>query len=213
MSRGNRLGQVIVLIQWQSHGGLLKGSMRQPVGAPVLVLLTCCAILAGNAIGGAQLNVIEMRWQRLLDEKGRTCDRHGTTETMVEEAVNKLKGSLKGLGIEVLLEKSVISPSEFPKDTLQSNRIWINGKPIEEWLSAKSGQSKCYTICGESECRTVTVGGKTYEAIPSELIVKAGLMAAVELLHANPVSPCCPPAEPPKGGPDCFPPSSPSGTQ
>jgi len=117
---------------------------------------------------------------------------------MVEEAVNKLKGLLKGLGIDVLLEKSAIRPAEFSKDTLQSNRIWINGKPIEEWLSAAGGQSRCCTVCGESDCRTVTVGGKTYEAIPSELVVKAGLMAAIELLHASPVSPCCPPAGPPK---------------
>jgi len=124
----------------------LKGPMRQSVGLPVLVLLACFAIPAGNAIGGERMNVLEIRWQRLLDEKGRTCDRCGTTETMVEEAVNKLKGSMKGLGIGVLLEKSAIGPAEFSKDTLQSNRIWINGKPIEEWLSATSGQSKCCTV-------------------------------------------------------------------
>jgi hypothetical protein len=124
---------------------------------------------------------------------------------MVEEAVNKLKGTLKGLGIDVILEKSAISPSEFSKDTLESNRIWIDGKPIEEWLSATSGQSKCCTVCGDSDCRTVTVGGKTYEAIPTELIVKAGLLAGAELLRDNPVSPCCPSAEPPKGSSGCCP--------
>jgi hypothetical protein len=132
---------------------------------------------------------------------------------MVEEAVNKLKGSLKGLGIDVLLEKSAISPAEFSKDTLQSNRIWINGKPIEEWLQASVGQSPCCSTCGDSDCRTVTVGGKTFEAIPSEMIVKAGLLAAVELLHDKPVSPCCPPAEPPKGDTGCCPPPSPSRTK
>lgn len=188
--------KVILLIHPRSPGGLLKGPMRQPVSLPVLlVLLACCAFPARNAIGGEQMNVLQIRWQRLLDEKGRTCDRCGTTETAVEEAVNKLKVSLKGLGIHVTLEKSAISPSEFSKDTLQSNRIWVNGKPIEEWLSATSGQSKCCTVCGESDCRTVTADGKTFEAIPSEMIVKAGLLAAVELLHAKPVSPCCPPAE------------------
>jgi len=159
------------------------------------------------------MNVLQIRWQRLLDEKGQTCDRCGTTEIMVEEAVNKLKGSLKGLGIDVVLEKSAISSSEFTKDTLQSNRIWVAEKPIEEWLSATTGQSKCCTVCGESDCRTVTVDGKTYEAIPSELIVKAGLLAGAQLLHGKPVSPCCPPAEPPKEGSGCCPPSSPSHTK
>jgi hypothetical protein len=159
------------------------------------------------------MNVLKIRWKRLVDEKGKTCDRCGTTETMEEESVSKLKVSLKGLGIDVVLEKSAISPSEFSKDTLESNRIWINGKPIEEWLSATSGQSKCCTVCGESDCRTVTVGGKTYEAIPSELIVKAGLLAAAELLHDKPVSPCCPPAIPPKGGSGCCSPSAPPRTK
>lgn len=183
--------------------------MRRCAGLLFLpVVLACCAIPAWNAIGGEQMNVLRIRWQRLVDEKGRTCDRCGTTETTVEEAVNKLEGSLKGLGIDVALEKNAISPAEFSKDTLQSNRIWINGKPIEEWLSATSGQSKCCTVCGESDCRTVTVGGKTYEAIPTELIVKAGLLAAIELLHDKPVSPCCPPAEPPKGRSGCCPPTS-----
>jgi hypothetical protein len=159
------------------------------------------------------MNVLKIRWKRLVDEKGKTCVRCGTTETMVEESVSKLKVSLKGLGIDVVLEKSAISPSEFSKDTLESNRIWINGKPIEEWLSATSGQSKCCTVCGESDCRTVTVGGKTYEAIPSELIVKAGLLAAAELLHDKPVSPCCPPAIPPKGSSGCCSPSAPPRTK
>jgi len=155
------------------------------------------------------MKVLQIRWQRLVDEKGQTCDRCGSTETMVEEAVNKLKDSLKGLGIDVVLEKCAISPSEFSRDTLQSNRIWIDGKPIEEWLSATSGQSKCCTVCGESDCRTVTVDGRTYEAIPAELIVKAGLIAGAQLLHGKPISPCCQSAEPPKGRSGCCPPSSP----
>jgi hypothetical protein len=174
-----------------------------------MVLLACGAFPARYAIGGEQMNVLKIRWQRLLDEKGQTCVRCGTTETMVEEAVNKLKGTLKGLGIDVVLEKSAINPSEFAKDTLESNRIWIDGKPIEDWLSATSGQSKCCTVCGESDCRTVTVGGKTYEAIPDELIVKAGLLAGAQLLHDKPVSPCCPPVEKPKRGSGCCPPSAP----
>ena len=46
---------------------------------------------------------------------------------MVAEAVKKLKVSLKGLGIGVVLEKSAISPSGFSKDTLQSNRKRVRG--------------------------------------------------------------------------------------
>ncbi len=156
------------------------------------------------------MKTLRIRWQRLVDEKGQTCGRCGLTESAVEEAVKKLGSSLKGLGIEVVLEKRAIDPSEFSKDTLQSNRIWIDGTPIEEWLSAASGGSKCCTVCGESDCRTVTVDGRTYESIPAELIVKAGLLAGARLVSAKPGSPCCPPAEPTPKKKGCCPPELPS---
>lgn len=158
------------------------------------------------------MRVLQIRWQRLVDEKGQTCDRCGATEAAVEEAVTKLKGSLKGLGIEVVLEKTAISPKEFSKDTLESNRIWIDGRPIEEWLQASAGQSKCCSICGESDCRTITVDGRTYEAVPAEFIVRAGLLAGAQLVGARASGPCRPPADsPPKIKPCCPPVSSPKG--
>lgn len=139
-----------------------------------------------------KLNIV---WQRLVDERGQTCDRCGTTETAVGEAVQKLKRSLKDLGIDVVLETKTLSPSTFLKDSLESNRIWVAGEPIEKWLSATSGQSKCCSTCGDSDCRTVTVDGNTYEAIPADLIVKAGLLAGAQLLHGEPDVSCCPSSE------------------
>jgi hypothetical protein len=153
-----------------------------------------------------KMKVLEIRWQRLVDEQGQTCDRCGTTETAVEDAIQKLKRSLKELDIDVVLEKKALSLSTFSKDPLQSNRIWIAGEPIEKWLSATPGQSQCCSTCGDSECRTVTVDGKTYEAIPSELIIKAGLLASAQLLHGEPHSVCCPTAESPQERPGrCLP--------
>lgn len=188
--------------------------MRISVGLFVsLLLLACCAIPASNVIGEEQMKTLQIRWQRLVDEKGQTCDRCGTTETAVDEAVQKLKRSLEALNIDVVLEKKALSASTFSKDPLQSNRIWIAEKPIEDWIQATMGKSPCCSTCGDSECRTVTVDGKTYEAIPSELIVKAGLLAGAQLLQGKPDSSCCPPAEPPKGGSGCCPPSSPSRTK
>jgi hypothetical protein len=151
------------------------------------------------------MKTLKILWQRLVDERGQTCDRCGTTETAVEEAVRKLKGSLQGLGIDVVLEKKTLTPSTFLKDTLESNRIWVAGEPIEQWLSATSGQSKCCSSCGDSDCRTVTVDGTTYEAIPAELIVKAGLLAGAQLLQSEPRNPCCSPTESQSSG--CCPPS------
>jgi hypothetical protein len=144
------------------------------------------------------MKTLKILWQRLVDERGQTCDRCGTTETAVDEAVQKLKRSLKELGIDIVLEKKTLSTSTFLKNPLESNRIWVAGEPIEKWLLATSGQSKCCSTCGDSDCRTVTVDGKTYEAIPAELIVKAGLLAGAQLLHGEPLGVCCPLTESPK---------------
>ena len=180
--------------------------MKQYIG-----LLICLGLLVGctkKTTGGNKIKVLQITWQRLVDEQGQTCDRCGTTETAVEEAVQKLKRSLKELGIDVVLEKKTLSPSTFLKDPLESNRIWVAGEPVEKWLSAASGQSKCCSTCGDSDCRTVTVDGKTYEAIPAELIVKAGLLAGARLLHGEPRGARCPPAESPKKSSGCCPSSS-----
>lgn len=130
-------------------------------------------------------------WQRLVDDHGQTCDRCGATEASVETAVEKLSRALAELDIEVVLEKRTISPSAFRQDPLASNRIWIAGEPLETWLSASSGQSRCCDTCGDRDCRTLTIDGQTYEAVPVELIVKAGLLAGAQSLHDSPQRTCC----------------------
>lgn len=138
---------------------------------------------------------LQIRWQRLVDEQGETCDRCGATEEAVEDAVRKLTDSLRPMCIEVVLEKETLSLPEFSRNPLESNRIWIGGVPLEEWLSATSGQSRCCSTCGDADCRTVTVEGETYEAIPAELIIRAGLLAGAGLLKPEPGKPCCGPSE------------------
>lgn len=160
-----------------------------------IALLAGCAASARGPIGGKEMKVLQIRWQRLVDEKGRTCDRCGATETSIEEAVAKLTRSLRELGVNVVLEKSALDARTFAGDPLQSNRIWIGGKPIEDWLQASVGKSPCCSTCGDTDCRTVTVDGKTYEEIPAELIVRAGLLAEAQLLQEKHRDPCCPPAD------------------
>jgi hypothetical protein len=183
--------------------------MKHNIGLFIFLgLLASFMAQVSDAVGGQKMKVLKIRWQRLVDEKGQTCDRCGTTETAIEDAVQKLKRSLNQLQIDVVLEKSAISFSTFSKDTLQSNRIWVADKPIEEWLSATIGQSKCCSTCQDSDCRTITVDGKTYEDIPAELIVKAGLLAGAQLFHGEPQSTCCPPEELPKEKQRCCPEST-----
>jgi hypothetical protein len=134
---------------------------------------------------------LKIQWQRLVIDDG-TCPRCGTTEQEVDKAYRSLKQSLSPLGIKVVLEKKALDLAVFKKNPSQSNLIMIGGKTLEEWLKAHTGESSCCGTCGDTECRTIETQGKIYETIPAELIIKAGLMAAGELLHTKGSQSCCP---------------------
>ena len=132
------------------------------------------------------MKTLVIEWQRLLDEQKETCPRCGSTEQEVEKAVKELNQTLAPSDIAVNLVKKAIDRSAFKKDALQSNKILIAGKTLEEWLGATTGQSRCCETCGDADCRTVEYGGDTHEAIPAELIVRAGITAAADLFKIQP---------------------------
>jgi len=94
------------------------------------------------------------------------------------------------LGFEIKLEKEELSISEFKEDPLQSNRIWINQQPLENFIKGGVGKSPCCDVCGPSDCRTVKINDKIYEMIPSDLIIQAGLTAATQIFNVKRES-CC----------------------
>ncbi len=144
---------------------------------------------AENTKSKEDIKTLKIQWQRLVDEKGNTCQRCSFTEEEMGKAVDLLTQSLKPLKINVLVEKKVIHPEIFLKDTSQSNSIMIGEKPLHIWLNAKVGKTLCGTTCTKDvknvKCRTLNIKKTVYEAIPTNLIVKAGLIAASELLTAE----------------------------
>lgn len=121
--------------------------------------------------------ILKIKWQRLISE-GETCPRCGSTEKELDRAVSTLRQSLAPLGIEIVLEKEELPVSEFKKDPLRSNRIWINSWLLEDWIEGEVGHSPCCDVCGPHECRTVEVKGQVFEVISADMIIKAGLTAA-----------------------------------
>ena len=101
-----------------------------------------------------------------------------------------------------MLEEADISGAAFKRQPLESNRILVYGRPLEDWLGAETGQSPCCDVCGRHECRTVNVEGQSYEAVPADLIVRAGLLAAASLTAKEKGPSCCgpTPAATPRGG-------------
>jgi len=128
------------------------------------------------------MKILPIVWQRLVNAKGRTCPRCEGTGEEVLRALDRLKAALAPLGVEPTLETTELDEASFMALPSESNRIWIAGKPLEEWLEAKTGSSQCCNECGNNECRTVEVGSRTHEVIPEELLVRAGVIAASRML-------------------------------
>lgn len=128
---------------------------------------------------------IFIKWQRLLDEKGETCDRCNKTYQNLEEALSIMKPLLDKLDIDLIFEKVAISLDDFKKNPLSSNQILIDGAPIEEILSLKIGQSSCCGPCGDSECRTIIEDDKEVEEVPVKTILKSILKRVNRIVEAS----------------------------
>jgi anti-sigma factor RsiW len=141
---------------------------------------------------------LTIKWQRLVHE-GETCPRCGATGEEVQNAADTLRSRLAPFGIDVTLETAELDLADFQRDPDQSNRIWIAGRPLEQWLEGRVSHSPCSGVCGDTDCRTLELAGQTYETIPGALIIQAGLMAAAHLLTpagtcgcGGPAGPCRP---------------------
>ncbi|WP_050976198.1 DUF2703 domain-containing protein [Azoarcus olearius] len=128
------------------------------------------------------MKTLDLRWQRLVTTEGATCDRCGATEAAVEHACTELQTALQPLGIAVRLEKIEIAPEAFAGEPAESNRIWIAGRPLEDWVGGHAGSSPCCAACGDADCRTLEVDGEVHEAIPERLILQAAFTALPTLV-------------------------------
>lgn len=128
---------------------------------------------------------VHIHWQRLVQD-GRTCPRCGDTEKVLRQTTEQLQQALRPLGVEVLFEASEITSEDFAHDPQSSNAIQINGRPLEQWLGAATGQSACCDVCGPNDCRTLVLNGTEYEGIPAELVIRAVLQAAASLFTPPP---------------------------
>jgi len=137
------------------------------------------------------VTTLDITWQALVDEQGRTCERCGLTGHALDAAVATLRRVLAPLDIVPRLEVRQIPRREFQTAPGESNRIWIAGRPLEHWLQAKVGSSACCSACGDAHCRTLELAGQVHEAVPETLIIKAALMAAAHMQGPKRASPCC----------------------
>ncbi len=124
------------------------------------------------------MTTLEIEW-RHLEKDGRTCQRCSDTLQSLQQVVSQLAAECAPRGVTIAYRETRLSREQLP----QSNLILFNGVPLESVLPGASASesecSSCGDLCGQpSLCRTVTVGGQTFEAIPATLIRQAACAVA-----------------------------------
>ena len=124
------------------------------------------------------MNTLEIEW-RHLDKDGRTCLRCSDTLQSLQQVVQQLAVECAPHGVEIGYRETKLPIEQLP----ESNLILFNGIPLEAALpGASASESECQScsdLCGEPRvCRTVSVGGQTFEAIPAALIRRAACAVA-----------------------------------
>lgn len=119
------------------------------------------------------MEVIKITWQGLVGKNGETCERCNKTYLNIEKALFKVEPILSNFGIKVVLEKKELSREEFRNNPLSSNRVFINGEPIEDILDLRVGRSICCDFCEGLECRTIIDVDRETNEIPEKHIIAA----------------------------------------
>jgi len=126
------------------------------------------------------MKTLDILWQRVT-VGAETCERCGDTGQSVRRAAEALRLELAPRGIEVALTEKTLPPFAVQ----ESNRVFFNGAALEDLVGAEVGLNHCQSCCdllgAQTDCRTLIVEGREYEALPEELLLRAGRVAAERL--------------------------------
>nr|WP_269433192.1 DUF2703 domain-containing protein [Dethiosulfatarculus sandiegensis] len=116
---------------------------------------------------------MKTEWKH-LDKDGRTCERCAHSKEKVPRAVEELDGEFRPRGWTVTLKGTLLTKKGF----IESNQVLLNGKPLEKILPQAAKSEICCSSCKNlpglrTLCQTIWHQGKTYEAIPPDLIPEA----------------------------------------
>jgi uncharacterized protein (DUF983 family) len=146
----------------------------------------CCAPdSSGCGCGDPPERILSIEWQRLVSGAGGTCPRCAGTEAELMRAHKALAAALAPLGIRVDLTSRSLDEAAFKTSPGESNRIWVAGRPLEDWLGAEVGATPCCDECGDEHCRTIAVDGAVHEVVPAEAVIQVGLLAAADLMSPH----------------------------
>lgn len=115
---------------------------------------------------------ITIEWKH-YDKEGETCTRCNNTGDNIKQVLKNIKEDEHFQDIEVNFVETKLAAERMT----ESNSVFINGIAIEVVLNGSTSENYCHScscLAGKgSNCRTVEVEGKSYEAIPEKLILQA----------------------------------------
>lgn len=139
-------------------------------------------ILANGCSKSDGKNVVILEWQKGATEACQTCDACGVSEQEIKAAAAQLKTKLadKKVRVKIVERKATDGTPERPS----ASRMWVCGIPLETWLGARAAMTPCPDAKSREAVRpALYVDDQSYSVIPADLMVKAGVMAANQLLE------------------------------
>jgi hypothetical protein len=144
---------------------------------------------------------VVLEWQRSGSEACLACAKCGVNESAVQQACSELKAKLAAKGIAVTFVERKPEPN-----MSGPSQMWVCDVPLETWLGGSIATQPC---CAEGSGpdarqifhRALEVDGQSYSVIPADLMVRAGLSAADELLAHGKIDPAA--IKVPKGCAGC----------
>ena len=124
------------------------------------------------------MKTLTIEWKH-LEKDGLTCTRCGDTGRSLRSAVRAMRRRCRPCGVAIQFIETKL-PARRLKE---SNTILFNGVPLETALGDAKVRANdcgsCSTLVGEAaQCRAVQRRGKTYEAIPEDMIWEAACRVA-----------------------------------
>jgi hypothetical protein len=163
----------------------------------IFILISIPLVMNAQTSDMKTERTLVIRWQHAVCKNENPCERCVNTPLEIQQAYENLRESLAGLGIIVTMEEKKIKQHD--------DHIYINDHDIIDLLKGERTKTECANCFDEKgnprTCNSLKLGDKTFEVIPAELIMKAGLMAASELITATPEPPCGEKKTPCKGCP------------
>jgi len=132
--------------------------------------------------------MLVIEWKHIGNTVTGTCERCSLTGGAILDVLEELTLYFKENNVTARFRETVLPDSQIE----QSNKVLINGIPLENYLSgAKVVQTPCCSCAcltgqDEAECRAIDYGGDRYEAITPDLL-KRVIISVVESAEEK----CC----------------------